>query len=210
MTKDRICPSIHGMEKPDPLHPLWLRIVHWLNAVAVVIMIMSGWRIYNAAPVFPFRFPNELTLGGWLAGALDWHFAAMWLLFFNGLFYLVMNIVTGRTRRKFGGLSVRGLISDLRDVLRLRMNHTDPLHYNTIQKIAYIGVILSLVMMVLSGLVMWKPVQFPVLRTLLGDYDFARIIHFVCMVMICLFIFIHIVMVMIVPKTLKGMVTGRV
>ena len=67
------------------IHPAWLRLTHWLNAVAVVVLATSGWRIYNAAPFFPFELPRALTLGGWLGGALQWHFAAMWLLVANGL-----------------------------------------------------------------------------------------------------------------------------
>src|SRR5262245_41404313 len=86
--------------RPATIHPLWLRVTHWINAVAVIIMIASGWEIYNASPLFPFEFPKSITLGGWLAGALLWHFAAMWLLAVNGLVYLVLGIVTGRFRRK--------------------------------------------------------------------------------------------------------------
>src|SRR3989442_187168 len=83
------------------IHPLWLRLTHWLNALAVVILVTSGWRIYNAAPFFDFSFPGSITLGGWLGGALQWHFAAMWLLVFNGLLYLLLNIASGRWLRKF-------------------------------------------------------------------------------------------------------------
>ena len=82
------------------IHPLWVRLTHWVNAVAMVVMIASGWEIYNASPLFPFAFPRGITLGGWLAGALLWHFAAMWLLAVNGLVYLVLGIATGRFRRK--------------------------------------------------------------------------------------------------------------
>jgi thiosulfate reductase cytochrome b subunit len=192
-------------------HPVWLRITHWLNVVAVVILIMSGWRIYNAAPVFEFiYFPRQITLGGWLAGALQWHFAAMWLLFFNGLFYLGMNIVTRRVFTKFTPLNISGLFCDMGAVLKLRLTHNDPTHYNMIQKFLYLGIIAVLTLMVLSGLVMWKPVQFPVLRTLLGDYDVARIIHFVGMSAIVGFVILHVAMVAIVPRTLKGMITGHV
>ena len=71
------------------IQPAWVRIVHWINAVAMVLMIMSGWQIYNASPLFDFTFSKSITLGGWLGGALLWHFAAMWLLMVNGLVYLV-------------------------------------------------------------------------------------------------------------------------
>src|SRR5256885_12773902 len=83
------------------VHPLIVRVTHWINALGILIMVASGWRIYNASPLFPFRIPNELTLGGWLAGALQWHFAAMWLLVINGIAYVTYGIVSGHFRRKF-------------------------------------------------------------------------------------------------------------
>ncbi len=92
--------AVPAPPQPATIHPLWLRITHWINAVAVVIMIGSGWEIYNASPLFPFEFPKSITLGGWLAGALLWHFAAMWLFAVNGLVYVVLGILTGRFRRK--------------------------------------------------------------------------------------------------------------
>src|SRR5919197_2328636 len=82
------------------IHPLWVRLTHWINAIAMVLLIGSGWQIYNASPLFPFVFPPGITLGGWLAGALLWHFAAMWLLAVNGPLYVALGIVTGRFRRK--------------------------------------------------------------------------------------------------------------
>src|SRR6266508_3834840 len=84
----------------ETIHPLWVRVTHWINAVAVFLMIGSGWEIYNASPLFGFVFPRSITLGGWLAGALLWHFAAMWLLAVNGLVYVVLGILSGRFRRK--------------------------------------------------------------------------------------------------------------
>ncbi|OYV42117.1 MAG: hypothetical protein B7X12_10825, partial [Halothiobacillus sp. 20-53-49] len=89
------------VEQRPTIHPVWLRLTHWLNALAVVVMVGSGWQIYNASPLFGFRFPSEITLGGWLAGGLDWHFAAMWVLVINGLIYLFFNGVSGRLWRKF-------------------------------------------------------------------------------------------------------------
>src|SRR5262245_24317451 len=82
------------------VHPLYVRITHWINALAVLIMIGSGWQIYNASPLFPFTFPNSITLGGWLAGGLLWHFAAMWLLIVNALVYLTLGLATGRFRER--------------------------------------------------------------------------------------------------------------
>ena len=82
------------------IQPAWVRALHWINAFAMVLMIMSGWQIYNASPLFGFTFSNRITLGGWLGGALLWHFAAMWLLMVNGLIYLALGFATGRFRKK--------------------------------------------------------------------------------------------------------------
>src|SRR3954466_9014313 len=82
------------------IHPAWVRVTHWINAIAMLVMIGSGWEIYNASPLFAFAFPKSITLGGWLAGALLWHFAAMWVLAINGLVYLALGIATGRLRRQ--------------------------------------------------------------------------------------------------------------
>ncbi len=91
--------SPSGQVKPAIVHPLWLRICHWVNALSILIMVTSGWRIYNASPLFNFDIPDALTLGGWLAGALQWHFSAMWLFALNGVFYLLMNVVSGRLKK---------------------------------------------------------------------------------------------------------------
>ncbi|MCY1219114.1 putative protein-methionine-sulfoxide reductase subunit YedZ1 [compost metagenome] len=196
---------------PDhrPIHPLWMRVTHWLNALAVLVLVTSGWRIYNAAPFFAFRFPASITLGGWLGGALQWHFAAMWLLVFNGLVYLVLNLASGRFARKFFPLTPAGLWRDARAALGGRLSHADPRHYNHVQKLAYLFVIVDLVAIVLSGLVLWKSVQFPLLRELLGGYEAARRVHFVAMAALVAFVAVHLVMVALVPRTLLTMLRGR-
>ncbi len=192
-----------------PAVPAWLRVTHWLNVAAVTVMVLSGWRIYDASPIFPFHFPAGITLGGWLAGALQWHFAAMWLLFVNGLVYLILNTATGRMKMKYFPLSLKELWRDIKQTLRLSLHHDDLSRYNMIQKLSYLFAIAALVMMVLSGLVLWKSVQFPLLRALFGGYDTARVIHFICMCFIVAFTFVHVVMALLVPRTLKGMVIGR-
>lgn len=194
---------------PGVIHPGWLRIVHWLNALAVVIMVMSGWHIYNAAPFFDFTFPNGITLGGWLGGALQWHFAAMWLLFANGLLYLALNLATGRLWRKFFPLSPSGVAADLGAALRGKLSHGDLRHYNQVQKLAYLFVIVDIVVLVLSGLVLWKSVQFDLLRELMGGYEFARRIHFFAMALLVAFVVVHLVMVALVPRSLIAMIRGK-
>jgi thiosulfate reductase cytochrome b subunit len=191
------------------IHPIWLRTAHWLNAVAVVVMVSSGWRIYNASPLFDFRFPREIALGGWLGGALQWHFAGMWLLAVNGLLYLALNLVSGRFRHKFFPLRPSIIWADLGAALHGRLTHADPRHYNGLQRVAYLVVIIDLGVLVLSGLVLWKSVQFPLLRELLGGYEITRRIHFIAMAALVAFIAGHLLMVALVPRTLIAMVRGR-
>ena len=186
-----------------------MRITHWLNALAVLVLVTSGWRIYNAAPFFPFDIPAALTLGGWLGGALQWHFAAMWLLAANGLVYLMLNIVSGRLFAKFFPLSIKGIFRDARDALRGKLSHADPRRYNSVQRFAYLFVILDIVLLVLSGLVLWKSVQFGLLRDLLGGYEFARRIHFFAMAALVAFVAVHLVMVALVPRTLLAMLSSH-
>ncbi len=211
MNRTLIAPSAEPDRPADsrPIHPLWLRLTHWLNALAVVILMLSGWRIYDASPLFAFTFPPAITLGGWLGGALQWHFAAMWLLFFNGLLYLALNLFSGRLARKFFPLTPFGVLRDLKGALHGRLSHADPRQYNQVQKLAYLFVLLDLIVIVLSGLVLWKSVQFPLLRELLGGYELARRIHFFAMAGIALFLFVHLVMVALVPRTLLAMIHGH-
>jgi thiosulfate reductase cytochrome b subunit len=191
------------------VHPLWFRFTHWVNVVAVVIMVTSGWRIYNASPVFPFRIPREITLGGWLGGALQWHFAAMWLFVANGLIYLLLNLLTGRLRRRLLPVSPRQVVADLTAALRGHLRHDDPTHYNAVQKVAYLGTVVLLAVLVLSGLAIWKPVQFPLLRDLMGGFDNARVVHFIAMAAVVAFIGVHVVMVALVPRSLLYMLGFR-
>lgn len=191
------------------IHPFWLRLNHWVNLIALIIMVLSGWRIYNASPIFAFSFPKQITLGGWLGGALLWHFAAMWLLFCNGLMYLFLNIVSGRFKARFFPIRPRDLINDFLSALKGKLTHDTLTEYNAVQKLAYLFVITDVILLVLSGLVVWKPVQFPLLRELMGDYDNARIVHFFAMVALLAFTSIHVTMVALVPKTLIMMIRGR-
>ncbi|MFM0415905.1 cytochrome b/b6 domain-containing protein [Paraburkholderia aromaticivorans] len=194
----------------DLVHPLWLRITHWLNALAAIVMVLSGWRIYDASPVFKgFMIPLHLTLGGWLAGALQWHFAAMWLLMVNGLIYLVLNLTTGRLFTRSFPLRPRAVSTDLFAALTGRLHHDDLRRYNAVQKLAYLIVIIDLILLVLSGLAIWKSVQFPTLRWLMGGYDTARIVHFCAMAILVAFFVVHVVMVAIVPRSLLAMLRGR-
>jgi len=170
-------------------------------------MILSGWQIYNASPLFPFDFP--VGLGGWLAGALLWHFAAMWLLVANGLVYLTLGLMTGRLRRKLLPIRPGEVIADARAALTFHLAHQDPSLYNAVQKLLYLSVILCGVVIVLSGLSIWKPVQLQQLTSLFGGYDTARYVHFFAMAAITLFIVIHVIMALVVPSRLRAMLIGR-
>ena len=191
------------------IHPAWMRTSHWLNTLAVVLMVTSGWRIYNAAPFFEFRFPGEITLGGWLGGALQWHFAGMWLLVLNGLIYLALNVSSGRLACKFFPLTVTVVWHDLRDALHGRLSHADPRQYNGLQRLAYLFAIADLALLVLSGLALWKSVQIPFLRESLGGYESARRVHFFAMAALMAFVAGHLVMVALVPRTLLVIIRGR-
>jgi thiosulfate reductase cytochrome b subunit len=191
------------------IHPVWVRVTHWINVVAMAVMIGSGWEIYNASPLFPFVFPRGITLGGWLAGALLWHFAAMWLLAVNGLVYIVLGVLTGRFRRKLVPIRPADVLSDARAALTGKLNHDDLSVYNAVQKLLYLGVILAGIVIVLSGLAIWKPVQLQELTALFGGYDAARYVHFFAMATIVGFLIVHVIMALVVPKSLRAMITGR-
>lgn len=194
---------------PASSHPRWLRLTHWLNALAVLVMVTSGWRIYNASPLYDFSFPKGITLGGWLGGALQWHFAAMWFLAINGLIYLIINLASGRLSRRFFPVSPKGVLHDLGAALRGRLGHADLSHYNQVQRLAYLFVMVDITLLVISGLVLWKSVQFPLLRELLGGYEAARHVHFIAMALLMAFVVVHLLMVALVPKTLLAMIVGR-
>jgi len=200
---------LRSAARPALVHPAWLRVTHWLNAAAFLVLVLSGWRIYNAAPLFDFRFPGGVTIGGWLGGALQWHFAAMWLLAGNGIVYLALNLASGRIARKFFPLSPRAVAADLWAALRGRLSHADPSTYNAVQRAAYLLVIVATALAVLSGLVLWKSVQFPLLRELLGGYEGARLVHFFAMSSLVGFLVVHLTLVLLVPRTLLAMLRGR-
>ena len=191
------------------IQPAWVRIMHWVNALAILLMITSGWQVYNASPLFKFSFPGAITLGGWLGGALLWHFAAMWLLMVNGLLYLTFGLATGRFRRKLLPITPSGVIADTKAALTFKLSHDDLTKYNNVQKLLYAGIIVVGIVIVLSGLSIWKPVQLQYLTALFGGYDVARYVHFICMALIVAFLVIHVVLALLVPKTLRAMIIGR-
>src|SRR5690242_5391515 len=197
-------------ESSAPLmHPAWVRVSQWINAIEVIVMITSGWQIYNASPLFGFSFPRSITLGGWLAGALLWHFAAMWVLAVNGIIYVAIGFASGRFRSKLLPITPGAVLSDTKAALAFRLSHDDLSKYNAVQRLLYAGIIVVGVIVVLSGLSIWKPVQLQWLTALFGGYDAARYVHFFCMAAIVGFLVIHVLLALLVPKSLRAMVTGR-
>ena len=195
---------------PRPLiHPVWVRVTHWINALAMLMMIGSGWQIYNASPLFGFTFPTQIALGNWLAGALLWHFAAMWLLVINGVVYVALGILTGRFRRKLFPISPGEVWRDFLAALRGRLAHDDLTVYNAVQRLLYVGILLTGVVIVLSGLSIWKPVQFQALTAFFGGYNTARYVHFAAMTAIVAFLVVHVTLAILAPKSLRAMIIGR-
>ena len=191
------------------IHPFIVRLTHWVNAVAMTCMIMSGWQIYNASPLFGFTFSRHITLGGWLGGALLWHFAAMWVLMLNGVVYLVLGFAGGRFRRKLIPIWPSEVLHDLFAALRGKLAHEDLSTYNAVQKLLYVGILVAGVTIVLSGLSIWKPVQLQWLTSFFGGYDTARYVHFAAMTAIVTFLVVHVSLAVLVPKSLRAMVIGR-
>jgi thiosulfate reductase cytochrome b subunit len=201
--------SRQASTKQPLIHPLIIRVTHWINAAAIIVMIMSGLEIHNAYPTLPFKVPRILTLGGWLGGATQWHFAAMWVLMTSGLTYVTYGFVSGRFKRKFWPISPREAAADIKAALLGRLSHADLSIYNAVQRLLYSGVILAGIVAVLTGLALWKPVQLQALTLVFGDFDRARIIHFLAMCAIFLFLVLHVVMALAVPKSLRAMIRGR-
>jgi thiosulfate reductase cytochrome b subunit len=202
--------TMTAMPADTTIHPGWVRVCHWINALAILVMVGSGWQIYNASPLFrSLEFSKHITLGQWLGGALLWHFAAMWVLVVNGIVYVTLGLATGRFQRKLLPIYPSQVIADAKAALTFKLAHDDLSHYNAVQKVLYAGVILIGILIVLSGLSIWKPVQFQELTALFGGYDFARYVHFVAMAAIVGFLVVHVALALLVPKSLRAMVTGK-
>jgi thiosulfate reductase cytochrome b subunit len=191
------------------LHPLPVRVMHWINAMAIFIMIGSGWKIYNDDVIFGWlHFADSVVIGKWAQYGLQWHFLGMWIFVINGICYLTYGIATGRLRQKLLPISVREVLATIGDALRFRLRHDDLTHYNAVQKSLYLGIILIGALIVISGLSLWKPVQFSELAALFGDFQTIRLVHFLCMTAIVAFLLVHLSLALLVPRSLVAMVTG--
>ena len=214
--------TVRGIFRVVRVHPIVVRVTHWLIAASTIVMIGSGWRIYNEEPIFAWlRFPQVLVISGdpketyrliqdsGLSNALLWHFAGMWLFGVAGLVYLVYGLVSGRFRAKLFPIYPGQVLRDLKDALTFRLRHDDISVYNAVQRLTYLGVMLAGVLVVLSGLAIWKPVQFQTLALVFYDFQGARLAHFLCMGAIVAFLIVHVALALLVPKSLVAMVTGR-
>lgn len=181
-------------------HPFIIRLTHWVNFVALGIMVLSGLRIYNASPIWEgLKIPASLTLGGWLAGARQWHFFAMWLFAVNGVVWVVYNLASrhGRTTTLFSKGDLTGIFPMIRYYLRIEKTHPAVKKYNPLQKAAYTTVPLLAAGAIATGIAIYWPVQFSAVTSFFGGYDTARVWHFVFMAALVLFFGGHILMVVI-------------
>ena len=180
-------------------HPFIIRSTHWVNAVALGIMVTSGLRIYNASPIWDFEIPAPFTLGGWLAGARMWHFFGMWLFAFNGMAWGVYNIISrhGRETTLFRPADFPGVVPMIAYYLRIRKDHPRSGKYNALQKLAYTTIPLAALGSLLSGIALYWPMQLSGIASLFGGYDSARVWHFACMAFLVLFFFGHLLMVVV-------------
>jgi thiosulfate reductase cytochrome b subunit len=201
--------AVKSTDHEHRLHPLPLRIMHWINAIAIFIMIGSGWKIYNDDVILGWlHFPDSVVIGKWAQHGLQWHFFGMWIFVLNGIAYLIYGIVTGRFRRKLFPISIGELLATVGDALRFKLVHDDLTHYNAVQKILYLGVMAAGILIVISGLALWKPVQFSELAALFGSFQTIRVVHFLCMSAIVGFLLVHISLALLVPKSLVAMING--
>lgn len=192
-------------------HPLIIRITHWVNAVALTIMVASGLRIYNASPLWSFEIPAVFTLGGWLAGARMWHFFGMWLFFVNGFVWLSYNLISkhGRRTTLFRQTDVSGVLPMIQYYLRIRKTHPPAGKYNALQKLAYTTVSLFGLGAILTGMSLYWPVQFSWIASMFGGYDIARYWHFIFAASFLFFLAGHILMVVIAGwSNFVSMITG--
>jgi Ni/Fe-hydrogenase b-type cytochrome subunit len=214
---------------PDPHPPRkrhhWIvRVTHWVNVVAIIIMVGSGLRIFNAYPAFarkgeifccyPFEhkpIPDWLTFGGWLGGARHWHFAMMWVLVVNGLIYLAFVYLHGEWRDL---VPRKGDIRDSWQMVKFyafkRKDHPHQGKHNALQKSAYFLLPVAGILAVVTGIAIWKPVQLSWLTAIFGGYVWARYWHFIAMIVIVVLSVVHVFMVFAVdPYSLPSMFTGN-
>jgi Ni/Fe-hydrogenase b-type cytochrome subunit len=185
-------------------HPTAIRITHWVNAISLFVMVTSGLRIFRAFPSFGPKIPEKilidvpksLTLGGWLGGALQWHFTFMWLFASSGIFYVVYQIASGHYRTLlFTRRDVSGVWPMARHYFFFGPKPQQTGQYNALQKLAYTSAVGLGALSLLTGIVLYKPAQFSWLAFLFGGFHLTRIWHFAAMCGFLAFIPGHLIMV---------------
>jgi Ni/Fe-hydrogenase b-type cytochrome subunit len=209
---------------PRKRHHWIVRVTHWVNAIAITIMVGSGLRIFDAYPAFARKgetfccwpweghsVPDRFTFGGWLAGARHWHFAMMWVLVINGLIYLGFIYLHGEWRDLTPRRGdPRDAIEMMKFYLFARKDHPRQGKHNALQKLSYFSMPILGALLVLTGLGIWKPVQLAWLTNLFGGYVWARYWHFMAMLALVAISFVHIFMVFAVdPYSIPSMITGN-
>lgn len=178
--------SKKSQSRPIPSQATPAKVFHWLNIISLVLMITSGLQIYNANPVFGGRggwhFPELFVLGGWLAGGRHWHFAAMWLFALNLLWYGIYIFITRRWKRRF--------MSD-KDIKALQNSQNLKRKTYAWHRLVYTAIIPILILAILSGLGMYKPVQFHWIVGLFGSWQALRIVHFITVPTVIVFAIAH-------------------
>ncbi len=202
-----------SVKRLEAKHPRAIRWLHWINFPLLIIMIWSGLLIYWANDVyitFPDWFYNWFSIGHRLAAGMAWHFLFMWLFAINGAAYVIYTIVSGEWRylvpnRK----SLREAWQVLLHDLHLSKSKPPRRKFNGAQQIAYTSIIVMGAGSIVTGLAIWKSVQFGWLTTLLGGYRAARFEHFLLTIGFVLFFLVHIAQVIRAGwNNLRSMITG--
>ena len=203
--------------------PSAIRITHWCNVIFLVLMAGSGLQILTAYPAlgprgnqywwYPFQNvapPQWLRIGGWLAGGRHWHFAIAWFFIANGLVYFIYFFISGEWRRRLfrPGRDTGNAVRQFAYYIRLSKTPPAADFYNGLQRFAYTGVLLLGIVMVLSGLAIYKPVQFYPLMLIFGGYDGARVVHLAGLCLLAMFVAVHVVLVSLHPRELLNMIGG--
>jgi thiosulfate reductase cytochrome b subunit len=206
-----------------PAQPAAIRLAHWINIPLLVVMAGTGLQIFGAYPAlgpqggqyhwYPLQNvapPSWIRLGGWLAGARHWHFAIAWFLIFNGFIYLIYMVASGEWRRRvfIPTRDTSSALAMFAYYVRLRRTPPPEDFYNGLQRLAYTSAILFGIVVVLSGLAIYKPVQLHWITAVFGGYDYARVVHLSCLALLTLFTAMHLVLVALHPRTIVTMVTG--
>ena len=187
-------------------HPWVVRFSHWVNAVALFVMVGSGLQIFRAFPSFGAKIPQQdllnwptaFAIGGWLGGALQWHLTFIWIYIATGLFYIGYEVLSGNYRQiLFMPADIRGVWPMARHYFFFGPEPPATQVYNPLQKLAYTSAIVLGVLSVLTGIAVWKPVQFSWLAWLMGGFHLARVWHFVVMWAIVFFVLGHLVMIVV-------------